>query len=326
VKRFPILVKGCKVFFEVNLIGYKNAGESIVLFVKDESNQPLWCGVIDCYEYKNHNKTKLLLLENGYGNKKNIDFICISHPDLDHIKSISSIIENFCSEKTMFLLPNFFDSKVIQTKEIIKIKETLNEILSPSYSRTKVINNLFFNQRINISDLKWEFAVGTKTICMQIDSLTPFDSVMFNALKVNYQQFKNDFSICLKLTLNDYCYLFMGDCTDIVLKELDECYIPEQLIYLKIPHHGCKNEMMEYYVRNVISDIYVAGCAYRKNTTLKETLDFYKDNSFIVSVTGSVDHSKNIKSYGYVKHVYDILSGECVDSKCDSDGNAVPVY
>lgn len=326
MKKYPIVVKGIELFFEVYLIGYKNNGESIVLFIKDQFEKSLWCGVIDCYTYKNHNKTKRLLEDYGYGEDRKIDFICISHPDLDHIKSMSNIINQFTNEETMFVLPNFTDSNIIQTKEIMKIKESLKKILSNSYTRTKVINNIFFNQKIGITDLRWEFIVGTRKINMQIESLTPFDSIMLNSKNVNYQQFKNDFSVCLKITLNDFKYIFMGDCTDLVLRELDEYYIPEQINYLKIPHHGCKNEIMEYYVNNVINELDVTGCAYRKNTTLKSTLDFYKENSAIVSITGDILHEKNIMPYGYLRHVYNAITGELIEDKCESEGNAILMY
>ena len=323
MRKLPIETRGLNLFLEVYLIGYKNSGESIVLFVKNELREALWCGVIDCYTYKNHNKTRKLLMENGYGNKK-IDFICISHPYIDHVKSISNIINEFTSDKTMFLMPNFSDSKIVQTKEIKRINASLKSVFKNSYTRTKVINNLFYNQKIGITDLKWQFIVGTKTINLQLESLTPFDSTMQNSTNVPYQQFKNDFSICLKLTLNDFQYLFMGDCTDIVLNELDEDYIPDELNYLKIPHHGCKSAMMEYYVNNIIKKIEVTGCAYRKHTTLKDTLEFYKRNCDQVSITASIDPEKNVYAYGVVRHVYDIKSGYLIKSDCL--GNAVLNY
>ena len=327
MKRYPIQTKGSKIYFNIDLIGYKNTGESIVLSVTDDYNKVLWCGIIDCFCYKGHNKTKNILKDYGYGSNKNIDFLCISHPDLDHIKAISKIFENFCSKDSMILLPNFKDSNIVQTQEIKKIKESLRNMLNIGYPRDSVPNNIFFNQKIGLSELKWEFIVGTRKYNFQIESLTPSDSIMLNSTNMDYKQFKNDFSICLKITFNNNTFLFMGDCTDYVLKDLDEYYIPENLCYLKIPHHGCKSEMMEYYINtNIISNISISGCAYRKNTTLKSTLDYYKNNCDSVALTGNINHEMNTYQYGHIKHVYDVETGNIIKERSQQEGNGILEY
>ncbi len=326
MKRFPIQTTGSKIFFNIDLIGYKNTGEAIVLSITDNVNKILWCGIIDCFCYRRRNKTKKILKEYGYGNKK-IDFLCISHPDLDHIKAISEIFSEFCDNSTMISLPNFKDSDIVQTNEIKKIKEALSNILNNKYPRGSVPNNIFFNQKINTHELKWEFIVGIKKYDLQIEALTPFDGITLNSTNVDYTQFKNDFSICLKITFNDNVFLFMGDCTDYILKDLDEYYIPSNLCYLKIPHHGSKSKIMEYYINDhIIKDISVSSCAYRKNTTLKDTLDFYKNNSESLAVTGHINHNENIYPYGHVKHVYDVETGLIVDEKCLQEGNGILKY
>ena len=327
MKRLPIQTKSSKIFFNIDLIGYKNTGESIVLSITDDFDKILWCGIIDCFCYKGHNKTKKLLKDYGYGSNKSINFLCISHPDLDHIKTISEILDDFCSEESMILLPNFKDSNIIQTKEIIKIKESLEKILNIGYSRRSIPNNIFFNQKIGLNELRWEFIVGTRKYNLQIESLTPSDSVMLNSTNVDYKQFKNDFSICLKITFNNNSFLFMGDCTDYVLKDLDEYYIPDSLCYLKIPHHGCKNETMEYYINNnIINNILISSCAYRKNTTLKSTLEYYMNNCEALAVTGNINHMMNVFAYGHVKHVYDVETGYIITDRCQQEGNGILKY
>ncbi len=319
--RYPIQTKSSKIFFNIDLIGYKNIGESLVLSVTDDFDEILWCGIIDCFCYKGYNKTKNMLKKFGYGINRKINFLCISHPDLDHINTISEIFDDFCDKNSIILMPNFKDSSILQTDEIKKIKKSLNNLLNTAYPRGKIPNNIFFNQKIGLPELKWKFIVGTKSYDLQIESLTPSDAVMLNSTNVNYNQFKNDFSICLKITFNNNIFLFMGDCTDFVLKDLDEYYIPNNICYLKIPHHGDKNETMEYYINeNIIENISISGCAYRKNTTLKETLDFYKKHCNSLSVTGNIDHSKNIHLYGHIKHVYDIETGTIVKELKEGNG------
>lgn len=325
MKRYPIENNGLKLLFEINLIGYKNTGESLVLSVKNEFNSILWCGIIDCFKYKKCNKTKIILDEYGYGEQRKLDFLCISHPDLDHIKSISKIMSNYTDDNTMVVMPDFGNSNIKQTKEIIAIKEELKSRFSKRYRRGEIPDNLFFNRQLSLTNLKWEFFVGTKKVNMQIESLTPPDSIMLNSSTMDYQNFKNDFSICLKISFNNNYYLFMGDCSDNVLIGLDEAYIPNNVSYLKIPHHGCKNEtMISYFDNNVIEFVDVSSCAYRKNTTLPETLNFYKNVSEMVSVTANTSCEENNYNYGILRHVYDMQTGELLySSAC---GNAILNY
>ncbi len=328
MKHYPIQSKGINLLFEINLIGYKNAGESMVLSVKNEYNDILWCGIIDCFKYRQYNKTKLILDEYGY-NKDNrkIDFLCISHPDIDHIKSISRIMNDYTDDNTMLLMPNFNDSRITQTKEIIAIKEELKNRFNKKYRRGQVPDNIFFNRQLSLNNLKWEFLVGTKKFNMQIEALTPTDSIMLNSVNMNYQQFKNDFSICLKITFNNNSFLFMGDCSDNVLIRLDEEYIPNNISYLKMPHHGCKNEtIINYFDNDVIEAVNVSGCAYRKKTTLEETLDFYSQVSNLVSVTADINLKNNHYQYGLLKHTFDIQTGELIQEKTKSFGNAILNY
>jgi len=59
---------------------------------------------------------------------------------------------------------------------------------------------------------------------------------------------------------------------------------------------------------------------------LKNTLDYYKDNSESLAVTGNINHEKNTFSYGHVKHVYDIETGTIITDKCDKEGNGILKY
>ncbi len=310
------------------LIGYKTIGESLVLFVKNEQEDILWCGVVDCYDYSKCNVTKTILEAKGYGiDKRKIDFLCISHPDLDHIKCMNQIMEQFCNDDTMLLMPNFRDSSIKQSNEIVKIKEVLKNIFERKYTRAFVPDNLFFNRQLSLPNLRWKFICGMKEYTMQIESLTPTDSIMLNSCNSDYQNFKNDFSICLKITFNNNYFLFMGDCTDTVLVQLNEEYIPSSLAYLKLPHHGCRNATMEsYIVSEIIKGISVSSCAYRKGTTLQDTLDFYSKNSDYLSLTGNLDVSKNKYAYGLLSHTYDMKTGDLFVEKCYADKNAILNY
>lgn len=44
---------GQKLYLEINMIGYKTMGESIILSLKSSDTTVLWTAVIDCYKYDN---------------------------------------------------------------------------------------------------------------------------------------------------------------------------------------------------------------------------------------------------------------------------------
>ena len=106
-----IKISKCKnLLVKVFVIGYSLRGESIImLFIdKDRLDNILYSIVIDCFTYKNINKTEEIL--NEYGISR-IDMLCWSHPDFDHTKGIDTIIHKFCNETTKIMLPQGLNGK-----------------------------------------------------------------------------------------------------------------------------------------------------------------------------------------------------------------------
>lgn len=314
--------KGNKVYIRFELIGYKNSGEGIIISIINENNEVSWCGVVDCFSFHGKNKTKDILKSYNYGEKRKINFLCITHPDQDHIFKISEIIENYTDNNTMFVLPDFFNSNISQTKEIIKIRETLNKQFDYDSRTDSLKNNLFFNRTLKEPALKWTIVSGTSSCPLQIESITPFDTIMYTSKKVEYTKFKNDFSIALRITLKDSIYFLMGDCSEYILAHIDESEFYGKTQYLKIPHHADKNIIMENLIKDEIIDpLTVATCTYRKNTTLQEVLEFYKTYSNYLGITGNILAEKNKYSYGIVTHTYEAMTGELQEDMSKATGN-----
>lgn len=326
--RAPIVSKGTVLYIRFELIGYKNSGESVILSLITESEETLWCGIIDCFSYKGRNRTKSILNSYGYGcENKKINFLCISHPDTDHIYKMSEIINDYTDDNTMFLMPDFFNSNIVQTKEIKKIQEILNKRFDYTNRRDSLKNNIFFNRRLSETQLKWKFITGIIEHNLQIESITPYDSIMYTSQQTEYTQFKNDFSISLKISLDEHIYWLMGDCSDYVLASIDEEEFYGKANYLKIPHHGARNNTLQDLIKNeMIEELDVSTCTFRKNTTLEEVLDFYKNYSTILSVTGSTNSEDNKLPYGIVKHTYEAKTGELQEDRSYADGNGIFNY
>ena len=78
---------------ETYIIGYKNEGESVLFFVRADGGIS-FSGLIDCFRLRDIDKINDILKENGV---KKLDFICWTHPDLDHSKGLKDIIQNYAS-------------------------------------------------------------------------------------------------------------------------------------------------------------------------------------------------------------------------------------
>ena len=83
--------------FEINVIGYKNKGESIVFFLKADG-KVVYSGLIDCYEEASENVALTLLVNEKV---KYFNFVCWTHPHDDHTIGLDKVLIEFCNEKTL---------------------------------------------------------------------------------------------------------------------------------------------------------------------------------------------------------------------------------
>lgn len=313
---------GQKLYLEINMIGYKTMGESIILSLKSSDTTVLWTAIIDCYKYDNLNITYDTLKEMGYGNDKKIDLLCITHPDEDHTKDIKMIMNDFTNNNTIYLMPDFLASNIDETNDIKEIRK----IISDRYSRHSDgrLNNIFYNRNINEPNLNWKF-IGSdnKTHILRIETYLPTDSIMTMS-RNNNNQYKNDYSLFINLIIDDKNnYVFTGDCMDysIVCLEEEDLQKMNKVLYFKIPHHGSDiKKMQELIINNRLTLYNVSACAYRKGTTQRKILDFYNENCEDVSITFT--DTENIKKYGLLKHVFDATNGILVKDKCIALGGA----
>lgn len=313
---------GNKLYLEIIMVGYKYQGESLIISLKDSRSVPLWTGVIDCYKNRNINFTCEKLKEMNYG-KKSIDLLMITHPDEDHIKDISNIINNFTDNSTIYIMPDFINSNIKDTKDIQTIKECICKRYETHESGQ--YNNIFYNRNINESNLCWKF-IGNdnKRHVLKIETYLPTDSIMSMSRYHNPQQ-KNEYSLFVNLIIdNQINFVFSGDCLDYSLKLLDEEDFNKMknTLYFKIPHHGSKETK---FIKEIIKNENIiltstAVCAYRKDVTDNKILEFYNNYcKDCVSVTAK-DDSKY--EYGILKHVYDVVNGYLIKDFCKNEGNA----
>lgn len=313
-------------FFEISLIGYKSQGESVVMCLKAGNEDILWTAVIDCFKTNDNNITAQRLEEMGYGDNRKIDLLMITHPDLDHIKDIDTIIDKFMNEKTKILMPDFFNSNIIETECIKNLKEKIKERFFNR--KSGFLNNLFFNKVVSEPELKWKWiGADNKAHILKVESFLPTDSIMTMSRYVDNQQ-KNDYSLFVNIIIDDVNFSFTGDCLDYALALLnyEDFEKMKETLYFKIPHHGSNSTKSVYqFIKN--GDIVLlstSSCAYRKDVTDNKVLEFYMNNSpDYLSITSS---KEKLNNYGIVKHVYDIKKKCIIKEKCEEIGNGILNY
>lgn len=305
-------------FFEISLIGYKNQGESVVMSLKSGNDEILWTAVIDSFKTNGNNITAQKLEEMGYGTDKKIDLLMITHPDLDHIKDLDTIIDRFTNEYTKYIMPDFINSNIPETECIRLIKSEIEKMYSNK--DTGLLNNLFYNKVICEPRLKWKWlGSDNKSHILRVESFLPTDSIMTMS-RYTDNQHKNDYSLFVNIIVDDVNFSFTGDCLDYAL-ELLNCEDFDKMkntLYFKIPHHGSINtKSFHKFIEN--GDIILlssSACAYRKDVTNYKVLEFYMNNSpDFLSIT-SDENSKN--DFGIVKHVFDIKKKCIIKDKCEA--------
>ena len=314
--------------FEINLIGYKSCGESIVFFLKADKSI-IYSGIVDCYEVDATNMAAILLKDNHVNS---VDFLCWTHPHEDHTMGMENILGQFCNSSTEVWIPPFVlsDIEKLPTKTI-KLYKTLFEKI-----RIKQRNSISIRE---VSDTKLLY----RTLCLgncnpspilfEIKSFAP-DSSLLNDMKIN-ERFNNTnvYSIGLIINIGHYCMLLSGDVENQTLSHIPEFNFEEYkfIDYIKIPHHGSKGSdaLMKKFVNLCdYSPSVAATTVYRQHKLPnQEILELYKGYKGIeLYSTGSiVNFEKEKKQYGIIRTTFDVLEKRKFCIETHLYGNAISI-
>ncbi len=288
---------------ETYFIGYLHEGEAILFFIKSDNNI-CFSGLIDCYKTKDMDIVTYIL------KKKQIislDFICWTHPDLDHSKGLKDVIDSYASRHTYIWIPESIDTEDIVCSEevkrlfislkqyVISTEATLNVFSISDIKDMMAYNSLCFINNINLYPLKLiSYAPNSKIIRKQ-----------------NYLEkyIKNDRSIFFVLALGKTRILFTGDVENDTIKQIPKEHFEQHVHILKIPHHGSSTstKMLELISGNC--DI-ACSTVYRKgNSSLPEAevMEAYKEKSTELYCTGKSAPEQESEKFGIVKVVTDVL-------------------
>lgn len=315
--------------FEINLIGYKNKGESIVFFLKAD-NEVVYSGLIDCYEDDSEN-VALRLLE-----RENItcfDFVCWTHPHDDHTIGLEKILKEYCNEKTSFWLPPFVSKDVEEcsssAKEVYKI---LFKILESKKRKKMKVREVSDGKTLE----KFE-CFGNVSINPYIFEITSFapDTSLLGSLKVR-ERFDggNIYSVGLVINVGHFYLVLAGDVENRTIKCIPDFNfdIKGKVDYVKIPHHSSPTASClidKINSLNVLAPAVATTTVYRiNNLPDKHVLEKYVrwGKDIEVYSTGSINSViEDKKISGVIKTTFDILEKKDIPIETNLYGNAVGI-
>lgn len=229
------------IILEIYVVGYHEKGESIVLFLCDKSQEKaIFTAVIDCFCFADLNKTYEILQDRQI---ESTDLLCWTHPDEDHTKGLDDIINQFCTHKTKFILPEGIYGKksdILQySEDELKLIQTIN---SYNTHQNYCVNSISANPSCALEILKYEFSdnIGKKLI-FSIDAVAPISAIIRRRIDSEPEKIKNnDFSIALLVNLGNMQFFLSGDIENQTIQQLSENFI-DNLVFLKIPHHASQS-------------------------------------------------------------------------------------
>lgn len=318
-----------KLEFEINVIGYRNQGESIVFFLKTD-DRVAYAGLVDCYEDESEN-VALELLE--HKNVNHLDFVCWTHPHEDHTIGMTKILSEVCDYNTCFWLPPYIqtDFSNISTAASNVYETVLNVLKSSKRNKVKV------REAADIKTLDKFLCYGNVSVnpyVFEIKSFAP-DTNILKSLQVSERRISgNIYSVGLAINIGHFYIVLAGDVENRTLKAMpDFCFdMADRVDYIKIPHHSSYSSS---YIIDKFGELGIASPSIATTTVFRmhhlpdpEMLNRYMKwgNNIEVYSTGNVEKAEyDTKKAGVIKTTFDILENKDVPVETFIYGNAVAV-
>jgi hypothetical protein len=317
IRKISNIIYQKTLILDTYLIGYKNAGESIIFIIYTDNNIS-YTGVIDCYEYNNLNKTIDILNKK---NIKNLDFICWTHPDEDHSIGIDNLVKLYANEKTKVFLPGHINGEEYEYN--LRIKNTFNMFNENIMSRKRkkyTVRDVCDNTRLEYK----KFDGGVKGIYeFKILSIAPNSTLLRkNDFKSSFV--KNDYSVAVILSLGEFNLLFSGDIENQTISKFEEYYLPEYIDYIKVPHHTSdRSDKILKYLDSENKCEVACSTVFRKTHLPKKTMiETYKNFAREFYCTGKLN-CKDKCDYGIINIKFDIIKK---DMRTYLEGNSERFY
>lgn len=304
---FPI--SGLKV--SISVIGYRNIGESILVFLQD-GDDIFYAIVVDCFQLKSKNrpilnKTIDILKQNKV---ERLDILCWTHPHRDHSRGISKLICDYCDSETLFVYPPFVigaesDNLDLKNDE----KQMAMSILAANRAKSLKANQVavISNRYAPIDEFELKDYYSDDTLNnVRLFAITPNSSELLKQVGMPVKRDPNDLSVSLILQVGTYSFLFGADTTN---KHIDLCnkkYL-KQCRFVKIPHHASPtaDNLIAYLPSNIdaaCTTLYNVGSSHLPDD---DVIRQYKSMGVDVYATGIKNKKQSGTPYRIMTYIYD---------------------
>ncbi|MGL5640000.1 MAG: hypothetical protein ACRCW7_11795 [Cetobacterium sp.] len=290
----------------MSLVGYKNAGESIILFLKDSTEKVLFSCVIDSYKRRSQNKTLEILQEN---NLEYVDIIGFTHPHLDHTKGLNDIIQAYFTDASRIVLPDY----IIENKENVELTTEENTIIEELLERVKnkEKNILPISCNDQTESLILEVNIIEKSTginkTLRLACLAPNKIIlMAEILKRNKKINPNLFSLVFFLDFDGFKIFMGGD----VINENIECIEKELINFaniIKVPHHcsDTSDRLLDKLKMENRDDRVICSTVSRSHNLPKYSImNRYLDLSKTFHLTNNLNKSLDNENFGIINYEY----------------------
>lgn len=315
--------------FEINVVGYKNKGESIIFFLKTDG-VAAYAGLVDCYEETAENEALTILAKE---NIKYLDFVCWTHPHEDHTLGMDKVLDSYCNEKTLFWMPPFISKDVEGCST--NAQEVYNIIFKILESQKR--NKMKIREACDSKVLERFECCGNVSInpyIFEIRSFAP-DTSLLGELKVRERlDMGNIYSIGLVINIGHYYIVLAGDVENRTIKCVPEFNfnIRERVDYIKIPHHSSLSAdgLVDRFIELGIAAPSVATTTVYRAHQLpdKKVLKKYMKwgKNIEIYSTGDIENvGQDTEDNGIIKTTFDILEGKSIPIETFLLGNAVSI-
>ena len=291
--------------FEINLIGYKQQGESVVFYILADG-EIVYTGLIDCYKVNSRNYVADFLNEKGINE---LDFICWTHPHDDHTKGLDDVLARFCTPRTKFWTTDIQpDDYELYSEESTQVYKTIKNI---HLSKNKEKMTIKYAKDHTV--LEKLICTGTSQYLFQIDSFAPNSSTLAERKFLNKEEQGNLYSIGLIINVGRYFILLGGDVENPTIGLLEDYELENPIDYIKIPHHGSLTGAFivdRMQSLNVLAPCVATTTVYRSGSiprieTIKKYQHWGTKEIYCTGAFNEVDTEKD--EYGIVRTNFDIL-------------------
>ncbi|NMH67931.1 hypothetical protein HF072_03925 [Bacillus sp. RO3] len=325
----PILDKNDQL--EVYVVGYENAGESIIISIKNK-----FVGVIDCYKTDRFFQTVEILnsLEVTH-----FDFICWSHTDEDHTKGLSELLGNVKSS-THFIQPSGITFKEIkgETKTAKEHKSECEHIFTFLEENKVKCQQVHANE---FTSLSYSFNVSgsSEPLTITIESFAPIGEISKRFSKRSIMDIlsrkektrdkPNYHSVGLKIivkhTAIPITICLTSDLDNYTIRRMHPMALKKNFtdnVIFKIPHHGSLNSNLLLENNLIHTFEHAVSTSYKiSNLPNRKLLSDYK-NIYQNGTLSTTCEKNNQEEFGIVKYNMPLINFDRNSITVDYFGDA----